>query len=135
VLVKITFDTPINHPSRSGYWLEQFFGLFLYRSYPLAPVVEKFCVASDFPAFVDALKQQPHPLCYAFYTPLHDHRLSLQGMLFHPVIPLLQPQLPDSFQLIALSGFSPARHFPDLVARLYHILDDMDHVLHRLDVY
>jgi len=56
------------------------------------------------------------------------------GLLLRPVRPVLEPHPPRPLQKLPLTSIGPTLHLPDLVARLHHILDDVEFVVHHLSV-
>ncbi len=126
----VTFD----HPGGTGHRLEQLPGLLPHHLDPRAPVPEQLLGISHVLPLVYTLKHQPHLVGHARHTPFRSHRLPLLGFLLRPVHPVLQPHPTRPFQLLALSGVTPALDLPNLVARLHHILDDMELVVHHLRI-
>ncbi len=125
---------PFDHPGDSGHRFEHLPGLVTHRPHPRAPIAEQLPALRHILPFIDALKHQPHLVGHARHTPFQGHRLPLLGLLFRPVLPVLQPHPPGSFQLVALSGIGPALGLPILVAGLHPILDDVELVVHHLRI-
>ncbi len=124
----------INHPGSSGHRLDQFSGLAPHRVHPGAPVSEQLPGLLGILPLIDALKHQPHLVGRARHTPFQGHRLPLLGFLLSPVHPVLEPHPPITLQPVPLPNIGPAFVFPNLVAPLHHILDDVELVVHHPSV-
>ena len=119
----------LDHSGSSGHRLEQFSGLAPHRVHPGAPVSEQLPGLLGILTLVDALKHQPHLVSHACHTPFQGHRLPLLGFLFRSVHPVLEPHPTRPFQPVPLPGVGPALRLPNLVARLHHILDNVELVV------
>ena len=124
----------LDHPGSSGHRLEQFSGLSPHRVHPSTPVSEQLPGLLGILPLVDALKHQPHLVSHARHTSFQGHRLPLLGFLFRPVHPVLEPHPTRPLQPVPLPGVCPALRLPNLVARLHHILDDVELIVHHPSV-
>ena len=126
----VSFD----HPGRSRHGLEQLPGLLPNRLHPSAPVPEHFLGDLDVLPLINALKHQPDLLGHTRHAPFQGHRLPLVGLLLRPVRSVLEPHPPRPPQKLPLTGIGPTLRLLDLVARLQHILDDVELVVHHPSV-
>ena len=130
-----SLQVPLYHPGSSVHWLEQFFGLPPHRVHPIALFSEQLPSLPNILPLVDALKHQPHLVGHARHAPFQGHRNPLLRLLIRPVHPVLAPHPARPFKPAPFPGVGPARGFPYLVARLHHILDDVELCVHHLSVF
>jgi hypothetical protein len=124
----------LDYPGGSGHSLEQYSGWPPHRVHPGAPVLEQLPSFLGILPLIDALKHQPYSVGHAGCRPFQGHRLPLLGFILSPLQPVPEPHPRDLLKPVTLPGVGPALGFPDLIACLHHILDDVKFVVHHLSV-